>query len=178
MKLSDLTDNTSWLIGNVADKLGNSPASKLDIRELVSSSGLSPQQVRAALLLSQGSSVANTARAVRISRPALSTWLHHNERFQELYFRLIEDERDEMRQTVLQVARLAVKALVSILTSPGAHPGATVRAAELILKAAGVINTAEMAETPKTSLVVIKRQSKGLEASEQQQIEEAQSKSR
>jgi hypothetical protein len=69
-----------------------------------------------------------------------------------------------MNATMMALSRLAVCALVSILTSPGAHPGATVRAAHLILKAARIVDdSAEEIEKPKPSIIVIKRQSKGLD---------------
>jgi hypothetical protein len=78
MRLSELINNFNWLTGNAADK-ELSPPSRLDIRALVEANGLSPQQVRAAMFLASGSNLASVARSVKVARPALSGWLHHNE---------------------------------------------------------------------------------------------------
>jgi hypothetical protein len=114
--------------------------------------------VRAALLLSTGASVSSAARSVRVTRTSLSGWLHHHEGFKALYYRLIDEERAELRQTMLMVSRIAIRALVSILTSPGAHPGATVRAAHLVLRAARIIDVDVEVENTEPSIVVINRQ--------------------
>ena len=146
-----------WLEYGGAAKIDPQPP-PCDIRALVESSGLTPQQVRAALLLSTGASISSAARSVKATRTSLSGWLHHHEPFKALYFRLIEDERAELRQTMLMVSRLAIRALVAILTSPGAHPGATVRAAHPVLRAARIIDVDVEAENTEPSIFVIGRQ--------------------
>jgi hypothetical protein len=131
MKLSELKD-ISWLDYDLAEKI-DPPPSKLDIRELVESTGLAPPQVRAAILLASGASVASAARSVRVSRPALSAWFHHHEGFRTLYFALIEEQRAEVGATMLMLSRVALRTIYSILTAPGANYGAAVRAATLVL---------------------------------------------
>jgi hypothetical protein len=156
MKLSELKD-ISWHDYDLAEKVDPPPAPG-DIRALVESSGLTPAQVRCAMLLSTGASIVSAARAVKVSRPAVSEWLHHNEQFKALYWAFIEEQRAELRQTMLVLSRIAVRALYSILTAPGASPGATVRAAHLALRAARIIDTAEEPEIIETSAIVVNRQ--------------------
>lgn len=115
------------------------PPSKADIEALVESSGLTPAQTRAAILLATGASVASVAKAAKVARPTVSDWLHHHDGFRQLYFQLVSDQRDELRQATLRLARMAISALESFLSLPMAHPAATGRAAHLVLKAAGII---------------------------------------
>jgi hypothetical protein len=59
MKLSELKD-ISWHDYDLAENV-DPPTSKLDVRELVESTGLAPPQVRAAILLASGASVVSAA---------------------------------------------------------------------------------------------------------------------
>ena len=77
-------------------------------------------------------------------------------------FQLLSDERDELRQATLRLARLALEALENILDSPYHSAPATVRAAELVLKGAGVIVTerrgGDEGEVIEASSIVVSRQ--------------------
>ena len=97
---------------------------------------LTPQQATVCDLLAGGSTITDSAGAVKVSRQTVSEWLHHHAAFQATLNARRRELFDEGTQRLRSLVPRALEVIAAALD--GSSPKAALASAFHVLKAAGV----------------------------------------
>lgn len=94
---------------------------------------LTPRQVKAAIALASGSTLADAAKASGAGERSITRWRNENEQFQAEVLRLQKDAYGQAIATLSDSAVVAAKALKEVAENRKVSPFARVQAAQAIL---------------------------------------------